>query len=148
MESQKINKKIDNYLKFKYNITPIDSNEKLDILNSEVLLLEYYTNEILDKVKENFYQTANDTTENIKTIARQGNLKLGKFYLGCVYRDFYFSLFGIGTSITCTLQEDKNSKTTSEFLISKMNELKNETFKSKNIIEIINLLEKFREEIF
>lgn len=149
MENQKINKIIDNYLKLKYNIPAIDNEEKLEISKSKEILLSYYSNEITERVKENFFQTENDTKKKIENIEKyKNNLKLGKFYLGCVYRDFYFSLLGVGTSVTCTLQEDENSKITSELLKSKMKMLINEVSNSNSIIEIIDLLEKFRTEIF
>lgn len=149
MENHKVNKYIDNYLKLKYNITPLDNDEKVEILNSKETLVKHYTNEILEKVKENFFCTSKDTAKQIDFFDRQrNNLKLGKFYLGCVYRDFYFSLLGLGTSITCTIQEDENSKITSEILKNKMDVMKKEVDNSNNIIEIIDSLEKFRDEIF
>lgn len=149
MENQKINKIIDNYLKLKLNINPIDNKEKIEISKSKEILLNHYTNEILKKVKKNFLITEEDTIEKIENSEKHRNkLKLSKFYLGCVYKDFYFSLLGFGTSVTCTLLEDENSKTTSELLKSKMKLMINEINKTTNIIEIIDLLEKFRNEIF
>ena len=149
MENQKINKIIDDYLKLKLKITAIDNKEKIEISKSKEILLNHYTNENLEKVKENFFLTEKDTTKKIENLEKHRNkLKLGKFYLGCVYRDFYFALLGFGTSVTCTLQEDESSKITSELLKSKMKLMINEINNSTNIIEIIDLLEKFRNEIF
>lgn len=137
MENQKINKMLDNYHNLKYKITPFDTGDETEIVKLKNTLIQYYDFVMLDKVKINFNFTAKDTLTQIEILEKQrNNLKLGKFYLGCVYRDFYFSILG-NTSVTCTFQEDENSKITSEILKSKINSMKNKIDCSADIIEVI-----------
>lgn len=145
--NNKIDKIISSYFNYLDGIKALNVDDKVEIENSKTNLLHFYTPEKIKKVKDCFEHSINDTLFKIDNILKSNNLeRLGKFYLGCVYRDFYFCL-KFGVSVTSSIQYDKNSKTSANDLKISIIKLKNNVDKSINIVEIINFLEEFRDEI-
>lgn len=143
--TENIKKEIDNYLKYKYNITPLNTNENLEIENSKNTLLNL-SSKRFEKTKNSLFHILNGILETLNN-SQNDNLKLSDFYLGSIYRDLYFGLSHNGISTTVFIQTDKKSKITIEYLKTKINNIKGKVLSSSNYIELIDILEEMREEI-
>jgi hypothetical protein len=142
--TEKITTEIDYYLKFKYNITPLNNDEQILIKNSKNNLLNLSIDK-LEKTKNSLFFTLNGILETINKSNDQ--LTLSDFYLGSIYRDLYFGLSNNGVSTTPYIQTEKNSKITITYLKTVVNKVKNKVIKSSTFIELIDTLEEMKEEI-
>jgi len=142
MLSNKINTDINKYLKYKYNIPPLNEAEKTLINNSKSNLNNYFDLEKIDLVKESFRKTIIAVNETLRRF--DNNLSVGKFYLGSIYRDLYFAN---GISTTCMVQIDEKSNIKIYFLKNQLDLFYEKIDEKTLITEIIDELENTIDKI-
>lgn len=139
-----LNKEIGNYLKYKYNIPPLNNNEKVDIENSKSNLLKL-SKEKLKNIQDSFSYTISGILETANKHSNE--TRLSDFYLGSIHRDLYFCISHNGVCISPYIQKDDKSKISIEFLNREIETLKNKINTAENVVELIESLEEMKEQI-